>query len=203
MNKSNSEGEAPAGAPPADPREWTLNPLADGSPEHALEMYRIFREYVVHENDLINHRMSWFVTLNSFLFASVALIIGIENKPAFIEEWSIFAFVAAVSAVGFFASVATNWSVVAAFDALKSVRDLWVWKYEPRDLGNNGKGPKPTRIDADQVFPHIKGGGPGLGISKRGARAWKFSTLLVSAIWAVIFCYAVWRLISSFPVATG
>jgi hypothetical protein len=41
-----------------------------------LNQYEIFRSYVEHEDNLINHRITWSVTIQGFLFAGYAVVIG-------------------------------------------------------------------------------------------------------------------------------
>ena len=71
------------GLPERDgPRPKTFSgPLHLGSPPsdtYSLldtEIYRIFREYLQHEDGLANNRLSWMLTIHGFLYASYAFTI--------------------------------------------------------------------------------------------------------------------------------
>ena len=40
----------------------------------AIALYNVYRDYVKHENTLMNVRMTWFLTTQAFLFSSYALL---------------------------------------------------------------------------------------------------------------------------------
>jgi hypothetical protein len=44
--------------------------------ERFEERYKLFREYVEHEDALINNRLTWLITIHGFLYAAYALSVG-------------------------------------------------------------------------------------------------------------------------------
>ena len=55
--------------------------------EHVHTLYKQYREYIVHEDNLINHRSTWIYMIQSFLVASYGFAIKLEGsdklKPIF------------------------------------------------------------------------------------------------------------------------
>src|SRR5580658_8096117 len=99
-----------------------------------LQLYSIFRDYIKHEDDLINQRLSWFLTLQGFFFAAYALAL---QKS--VESWTtlssstgtftatdsvatslmdVYRFSMTLAAVGFCVSVVVFLGVHAASTAL-------------------------------------------------------------------------------------
>jgi hypothetical protein len=46
-----------------------------------VELYGVYREYVKHEDELINRRQSWNLTLQGFLFAAYGVILQVATNP--------------------------------------------------------------------------------------------------------------------------
>jgi len=44
------------------------------SEDRAITLYEIYRDYIEHEDTLLNVRMTWFLTTQAFLFSSYALL---------------------------------------------------------------------------------------------------------------------------------
>jgi hypothetical protein len=54
--------------------EYPLRPMPI-SLDKAISIYGVFRDYVKHEDGLINYRLTWLLTINGFLYATYGLTI--------------------------------------------------------------------------------------------------------------------------------
>lgn len=79
------------------------------------------------EDELLNKRLTWSLTINGFLFAALGLISDIEKSK--IEIINIFTY--AVPYVGFVVSVAALFGVIAANSQILYLRSEW------KALGNS------------------------------------------------------------------
>jgi hypothetical protein len=72
---------------PGEIREPTevqaLSGLSGGDDDRRLDVYRIYRDQVEHEDNLVGSRISVFVTSQSFLFSAYAIIANNAQKLAF------------------------------------------------------------------------------------------------------------------------
>lgn len=148
-----------------------------------LQAYSTIRNLIEHENDLVNHRMTWLLYFNAFLFAAIALLSNatVGNGAVFkAAELLVFAFLIAL--LGVLTSYLALKSIQAAFDAIKALRAHWVLHFEPHTPGivhANGQivhykticDEKLPRVDGTQVFPYIVGGGPNFDTARRGRQA--------------------------------
>lgn len=107
--------------------------------DQSIEIFKLYREKITHEDALVNFRTSWFATLQAFLFTSFALASGR------IDELSGLFFSTILSVVGMTVCYTTYVSVSAAHKAIdKSTK-------------------RSTRIrdtvDPNSILPAVKGGG--------------------------------------------
>jgi hypothetical protein len=121
------------------------------SPTHNItksEHYKIFRQYMMREDDLINHRLNWNLAIQGFLFAtygfSVQKLAEIHAK-ALVEKGSDIAgqlanstevaplrlLVTAIPWVGFLMAVFVWLAVIAAKIALEQLHIDWKDKVRP------------------------------------------------------------------------
>lgn len=101
-------------------------------------LYKIHRDFAEHENNLINYRMTWLITTQSFLIATFGFsyqtryqILSRKAMPGFdstliINETGSFeVFLLALALIGAIAAYATQGSVRAAMDSIDRVGDNW------------------------------------------------------------------------------
>jgi hypothetical protein len=106
-----------------------------------LTIYSIFRDYVKHEDGLINSRMTWLITVQSFLIATFGLsyqkrfeiisegIIKIDNEAKkylitqVVSEYDIFLIFLAI--IGLTTSIVALYSIKGAVHALKALNGIW------------------------------------------------------------------------------
>ena len=125
-------GEPPQGDTPSydPPNRWF---------ETHLSLYGVFRDYVKHEDDLINSRLNWNFTIQGFLFAAygfcmqkVADVRTHIAEPTFPQAAAMGSIrelrelMVVIALVGFFISVFVWIGVKAAQIALKELEDKWL-----------------------------------------------------------------------------
>lgn len=134
--------------------------------------YNLYRDRIVQEDNLINQRTTWFVTLQAFMFTSISLLAG---------EFTGYQFELLVSCygmIGIVVSWTTFMSVRAAQYSNLATRKLW-------------KGLTDTY--GPSVYPPISGSGENRGICFKGGLssivlpvaigfAW---TLVIATVWLV------------------
>lgn len=75
------------------------------------------RQMVQHETELVNHRMTWFLTSQGIFFAGLAVVWGKDLR-----------FTLTIVVVGLVASVSTQVSVQAAIRAVQGLEQCWIDK---------------------------------------------------------------------------
>ena len=101
-------------------------------------VFSIFRKYITHEDILINHRTTWLITMQSFLWGTFGFsyqkkfevfvrLTEAKIDPALIanasDEYNGFMLVLAI--VGFFTAAVSYLSVNAASNAIDALRLTW------------------------------------------------------------------------------
>lgn len=127
------------------------------------DIYERYAKKVQQENDLIHHRMVWFVTLQSFLFTSLALF---TNGTFFgdLRGWIFFGF----AGIGAASAAFTLISVASAYDAMRDTRDQWHKGY-----------PDESKC---KEYPALMGGVANAALPKRGR-------MLAQALPCVVICF--------------
>lgn len=97
--------------------------------EYSIEVYRLFREKVTHEDNLVHQRTIWFVTLQALLFTSFAILLGdgeAGNGSALdLNAVALRRIAIVMSAVGILSALVTFASVSAAFLAIDKAQADW------------------------------------------------------------------------------
>jgi len=148
--------------------------------EELDSVYKIHRDYIAHEDNLIHQRTSWMITIQSFLIATFGL--SYQKRYEFIAQYyaankkmpcfppidsDYTIFLISLCCIGAGTALATLFSVYAAIRALRRVRNNWrdlVGQWHPRYL------------------PGITGGGDRIA-SKHG---------ITLSIWVPAFFLAIW-----------
>jgi hypothetical protein len=144
---------------------------------HLIQVYGAFRDYAKHEDELINRRLSWNLTLQGFLFAAYGLrsqvaAAGSKESPRFKALSYVFPF------VGAFVAYLVYKSIRAAQLAIDGVRCKWI----------DG-----VSHSLRELLPGHTGGG-NLKAVKWGERPQKGIPLVIIAAWVAIICISiVWR----------
>lgn len=163
-------------------RRENVNVYSELIKDGTVEVFELLRRYVAHEDELVHQRTTWFLTLNSFLFASIALVLSAEAAPPYIAEWQVSLFFILVGIAGLTSSVTASYGIWAAYSSTKAIKDLWVDKYEPlsKDFNASTVRRQPDEDDFEDIktirfrndptrpLPYLKGGGGRYRIASRG-----------------------------------
>ena len=121
-----------------------------------MELHRVYRDYIQHEDGLINNRVGWFIQLHSFLIASYGIVIAAlvgsffpERVPDRIGLWEpqlvCCLLLVGIGLIGLESSESARKSIQAANDAIAQLKEQW--------LG------LPLPSDARDELPPLTGGG--------------------------------------------
>ncbi len=187
-------------------REANVNAFSKIKTDGTIDVYNLLRKYMEHEDSLVHQRTSWFLTLNSFLFASVALVLSADAEKFAFSRAELTAFLVILAVIGTVSSVVAFLGISAAYASTKAIKDTWVDKYEPlaKDFGLNAFH-RPVddddfeiikrttfRNDPTRLLPYIKGGGGRYSIARRGRYLANGMPVLIGASWILfIFLFGV------------
>jgi hypothetical protein len=163
-------------------------------------LFKVLRDYIKHEDTLIVSRTTWYIGLNSFLFATYGFVVSSMIKSV-LEHSSdagqiassitagkigVAAITTALALVGLFSSVTTAISVRAANNSIRALRLFWEQNGESRlqkfEIYTKNGLPVMTHHD----FPYIVGGGPGFRTAGRGRTTSKVLPILMCTMWIVL-----------------
>lgn len=88
-----------------------------------LELYRVYRDYIVHEDTLIGSRINWLTVSQPFLFASYSLSLSAGFEPKGMERLATMQ--EAVCWLGMLLSGITLISVLASVRSMISLKASW------------------------------------------------------------------------------
>jgi hypothetical protein len=116
--------------------------------EHSVSIYTIFRQYLIHEDDLVNQRTTWSLTIQAFII--VAFGVAFQNRMSIAHgqrsehEYAFLIFALAILGLG--VSLICLISVRAAQIAIQGLSEKWdQW----------GK----THLGSSDYYPPLTGGG--------------------------------------------
>jgi hypothetical protein len=88
--------------------------------------YRIFRDYLQHEDDLINHRSTWHHTIQGLLFTALGVTLSKVDPTATRQAVAVQkALILLLPVLGMSISLAAFLSIRAATRALDELRNQW------------------------------------------------------------------------------
>jgi hypothetical protein len=131
-----------------------------------VQYYRIFRDYLKHEDALINHRLQWNLTIQAFLFATYGFCLQklLDSNPSgHPVEVAILAKVTYVvlPLVGVFVAIVSFLGTLAARKAITQLEDDWNEKFvgvEKEKLQDH-KAVKAKLNALNPFLPSVTGGG--------------------------------------------
>lgn len=173
--------------------------------EWLRDRFFIWRDYIKHEDGLINNRITWFVSFHSFLIAAFGLVLTTAISTLFAKNTNLVGlyvliisaifsgFLTLIIVVGLQTAHSTYFSVMAAASAIQNLEEDWSLLL--KRLTKKGEDSEPTRLKMFEAMPGITGGGDvsnnerGIGIAARLPRLihglWRF-LLVVPALLLVI-----------------
>ena len=138
------------------------------APSDLLNLYDKFRDYLEHEDNLINSRLTWSLTVHGFLFASYGILLGKITdsftelqKPgthALLEEHiisALFLFQVPVAALGVFIGYSAWRAIIAGHNAIQHLVTIAHSAGQPLHIL---EGRKTVPLDSI-LLPRIIGGG--------------------------------------------
>ena len=154
-----------------------------------LESYKIFRDYLEHEDELLNNRVTWLLLTNAFLFAAVGFTVRVI--PEF-PVASLYVFVFASALGGISIACLGVYSIGAAISASDSLEELWRAELErsggllfPVDTNSVTADQKASVGQVAVVVPGIRGGGAGSAVNSGRVLA-KFLPPGLIVFWAAV-----------------
>ena len=107
-----------------------MSPLPLGSRDMPTphDCYQMARAQIEHEDGLVGHRMTWFLTLQGFLFAAAFVGLGLfANRQNFgpVEQVCLVLILYFIAAYGIVSSYLCSRLISGAFDQMKDVRTWW------------------------------------------------------------------------------
>jgi hypothetical protein len=178
-------------------------PYRDQEINELSTTYGIYRGYIQHEDTLINHRITWMLTIHGFLYATYGFtlqkLLEINEKVSAVMSskvgnelncylhhsplWSsisqILAFLGCICLVGLVISVTALNSIAAAYNAASAVVRLFSTHVRPQMYSL----PDETRIHIyefqGKMFPFLTAGGFSHGERRGFTAAWSIPTVLI------------------------
>lgn len=158
-----------------------------GIPPEIRSLYEVYIEYTRHENELINHRTTWFLATQSLLIAGAGYLIleysartyryvsgppgsKLEHIPEFLVAWAI------ICAFGCATGFAGKRSIEAAIKSQTSLNKKWT--------GLNEKWAGLRGNDYSANLPGLQGGGDDK-VAKLGGQFASWLTNVVLIFWGL------------------
>lgn len=146
------------------------------------DLYNIYRNYVEHEDDLINNRVGWFIQLHSFLIASYGIVFAALISTFFVQGTPLVppigpqgvacGLLIGIAFIGSASAFSATQSITAANDAIQELNRRWKILFEQRGGGLN--------------LPGLTGGGHP-GSTARGARFQLVLPRVLVVLWFISF----------------
>jgi hypothetical protein len=106
--------------------------VGDNSDESILQLFQIYRDYVKHEDGLINFRVTWFIATQAAIFAAYGFLVHdtLKRGPFLAladgqPVTPLFAAVMLLCTLGGLSSVTSFFSIHAALIATRTVHRRW------------------------------------------------------------------------------
>jgi hypothetical protein len=114
------------------------NPPYSGEKTSSLDLYRLFRDRIEHEDNLIIQRLSWLVASQSFLFTAYAIttnaLTNLDPKATgrFVEQAGLL--FRLLPTVAICVALLIYISILAALRAIRQIRRIYQSRPAPADL---------------------------------------------------------------------
>ena len=195
----------------------TGEPLSsDTYPLLDIETYRIFREYLQHEDELANNRLSWMLSIHGFLYASYAFTIQTKLQvaqrinpdlptnspgagsaghagsypvsPLIASIWQVDSVIFLICFVGFFISLVALRSIGAAGKANETTLKMFEKQFGVQPAFG---APVTVLVANKLVLPTIAGGGDHQNIP-RGFLSAKWIPVFLMSGWVFSLLFDAW-----------
>jgi hypothetical protein len=178
---------APTG--PLSPSSPPLPPFSKADFERADSLYKTYRAYIEHEDELINHRSTWHLLIQGFLFATFA---GLGQWQPGTDHYLYdhrFLIVGIVALMGLSIAVCAYFSIDAADKSLNELQGKW----------SIAKKAACVPASLNDAFPPLAGGGSSQAL-KLGKLPALAVPVIVAMAWAILLVLDIY--VGSQPKAT-
>lgn len=104
----------------------------------ALESYKLFRDRIEHEDNLIVQRLSWLVASQAFLFTAYAIttngIVGLDARPPGVYQEQAMLLFRLIPTVAISVALLIDISILAALRAIRQLRRLYQARPTSREV---------------------------------------------------------------------
>ena len=139
-------------------------------PQEEINIYNVYRDYIKHEDNLINYRTTWLITIQSFLLATFGFTYQKYYELAFatpqpigngllLKKIAFLCFLAWLAATGISVSVVSYYSIKAASDALDNLRSRWLEILHSNMAATLIDNPREPGKKIHPLLPGLTGGG--------------------------------------------
>jgi hypothetical protein len=151
------------------------------SDDAVVRRYELYREYLKHEDNLINYRLTWNITIQGFLFAACGFFFKPADGPAPSggAASAIPTYVLVIPVTGFFISAAAILGIVAAQRAIRRLEDCWLCLPAVYANARNAELP---------ALPPLAGGGAPNSVFFGSLISWLVPAIICAA-WFSIFIF--------------
>ena len=143
--------------------------------QNRVKVYELFRSHVVHEDDLIDQRTTWAVTIQGFAIAALGFSVGSSGTN---PKHQLTALIITIATIGIGVALISYVSVRAAQLAIRGICEEWEWRKRDRHLDLR-----------DEALPPFIGGGKAHATVLGHAMPLTLQTFFI-AFWIVVIFYA-------------
>ncbi len=140
-------------------------------------LYDIYRDYMKHEDDLLNQRSTWHLLIQGFLFATLGVLGEWQTATLHFERENL---VYVLAGVGVAISLSVGISTEAANDAIEALCNRWTERihqeFEPEVLS---------------LLPALAGGGH-KNAKARGKLPARIIPVFIALAWLAVAAMAAW-----------
>ena len=178
-----------------------------------LQVYEVYRNYLQHEDELANRRMTWMLTIQGFMYAAYALLVQkrldvtLQDHPivrlllpATPDSYAVcylHLVIFIIAGTGICISLIARRSIKAAEQAGKSLQQVFEEKQFNLDpagfIINKSNIIKTVTFRCGIVLPNISGGGMEAQIM-RGIFAYNYIPIVVVVSWSLISALELWSI---------
>src|SRR5579863_1876399 len=120
-----SPGAPPSGGPvplaEPEPVALPVQSLVVGQPDRRYARFELLRDYLKHEDNLVDHRIKWNLTIQGFLFTAFGFSLGNKGDSALLSELASLL----IPIAGCVISLCATCGIFAAHLSLKNLARHW------------------------------------------------------------------------------
>lgn len=182
-----------------------------------IKIYQLHRDYIIHEDVLINNRITWMLSIHGFLYASYGLVLAqLINSSQNLDKLChnvveyfglihgvLFLFI--ITGIGMGVSCFGLCSIMAAKEATAKVAHVFDKFAEINNHKieyNKNRTKRHYEVSEKYNFPHVIGGGVVRSVEGGGLASIMVPSTLIIA-WLISFCFLSYSIYSTMAEANG